>query len=388
VKFIIEALGLTAGGGKQLARDLVSHLPADAGHRFVLLLPEEAEHDALSGSHLKLIICPKPRSLAGRYHFLNHVVPALCRRERASALLCLGNFAPRSPLIPAAVLVHNAHLVCRDRAAEPRMTLRERLTRAYGRYALCRLHPGVHVVVQTPLMRDRLMREFRLHRGRISIIPNACDVTPGGIRHGVAVRRPFRFLCLTEYYTHKNLEVLPQALAMLPALTRERAQVMITVTPGQHPAAQKLLEGIERRGLEYQVVNLGPVSSEDLPAVYPACDALVLPTLLESFSRTYLEAMHFGIPILTSDRDFARSVCGEAALYFDPLDAGSVAHSMARMMTDGGLRARLVGEGGRRIQNFASWDEIAGRFVEVLERLVRESQALSENVTRRDAVLV
>ena len=40
--------------------------------------------------------------------------------------------------------------------------------------------------------------------------------------------------------------------------------------------------------------------------------------------------MQFGLPILTSDRDFARHICQDAALYFDPLDADSVARSMAR----------------------------------------------------------
>jgi glycosyltransferase involved in cell wall biosynthesis len=386
MKFIIEALGLTAGGGKQLARDLVNHLPPDAGHRFVLLLPEEAEHGAPAGGHLKLIICPKPRSLAARYHFLNHIVPALAQRERADALLCLGNFAPRSPVVPTAVLLHNAHFVCRNRTAEPSMTLRERLTRAYGRYALRRLHPKVHVIVQTPLMRDRVRRELPLHRSRISVIPNACDGAPDGPRRRISAGGPFRFLCLTEYYTHKNLEVLPKALAILPGLTSRRAQVVTTVAPGHHPAARRLVEAIERQGLEHQVVNLGPVSSEDLAAVYRACDALVLPTLLESFSRTYLEAMRFGLPILTSNRDFARSICGEAALYFDPLDAGSVARSMARVMTDPALRHRLAAEGSRRIREFPGWDELAGRFVEVLEWLARQPEAPAARGGRKKAI--
>lgn len=386
MKFIIEALGLTAGGGKQLARDLITHLPADAGHRFVLLLPEEAEHGAPAGGHLKQTICPKPRSLAARYHFLNRVVPALAQRERADALLCLGNFAPREPMLPTAVLLHNAHFVCRHRTVDLRMTLRERLTRAYGRYALRRLNRKVHVIVQTALMRDRLRREFRLHAGRITIIPNACDAPAAAHRERVSAGRPFRFLCLTEYYSHKNLEVLPEAMAILPELTSRRAQVVMTVAPGPHPAARRLLEAIERRGLERQMVNIGPVESDDLAAVYRASDVLVLPTLLESFSRTYLEAMRFGLPILTSDRDFARSVCGGAALYFDPRDAASVAQSMARLMEDAPLRARLAAEGSRRIRKFPGWSELARRFVEVLERVAQEPEAPEPDAVPQSAV--
>lgn len=406
MNFLIEALGLTAGGGKQLARDLIAHLPRHAGHRFVVLLPEAGEHGPAAGQHLKQIICPKPRSLAARYHFLNHVVPALAKREQADALLCLGNFAPREPGVPTAVLLHNAHFICRHRAVAPRTALRERLTRAYGRYTLRRLHPSVHLIVQTPLMRDRVRGEFSVQPGRISVIPNACDVSvgpreqtyakradagTGPLEHtsrAPAFRRAFRFLCLTEYYTHKNLEVLPKAFEILMQLTSCRIQVVLTLSSSQRPAARRLLETIERHGLERHFVNLGPVGNEDLVAVYGASDALVLPTLLESFSRTYLEAMQFGLPILTSDRDFARSICGDAAVYFDPLDARSVARSMARVVDDAGLRARLAAEGARRIREFPRWDDLAGRFVELLERLAHKAEAASEISTRaRDPIL-
>ena len=107
------------------------------------------------------------------------------------------------------------------------------------------------------------------------------------------------------------------------------------------------------------------------PAAYESADAFILPTLLESFCRPYDEAMHFDLPILTSDRDFARERCQDAAIYFDPLDAASVAGSMARVMEDADLRQRLVANGRRILAQAPTWDAIAARFVEVLERTAR-----------------
>ena len=112
-------------------------------------------------------------------------------------------------------------------------------------------------------------------------------------------------------------------------------------------------------GLAGKIENIGPVPSQMLSQVYRRADALIFPTLLESFSRTYSEAMYFGLPILTSDRDFARHLCRNAATYFDPLDADSVARAMARVMQDGGLRARLVENGRRLLAQAPTWDEIA-----------------------------
>ena len=81
--------------------------------------------------------------------------------------------------------------------------------------------------------------------------------------------------------------------------------------------------------------------------------------------------MFFDLPILTSDRDFAHERCQDAALYFDPLDADSVAKAMGRMMEEEELRQRLAENGRRILAQAPTWDDIAGRFVEVLERVAR-----------------
>jgi ubiquinone/menaquinone biosynthesis C-methylase UbiE len=128
---------------------------------------------------------------------------------------------------------------------------------------------------------------------------------------------------------------------------------------------------LDQEKLEGKIENIGPVPSEMLPQVYHRSDALIFPTLLESFSRTYLEALYFGLPILTSDRDFAHHLCRDAAIYFDHLDADGVAKAMARVMEDSGLRQRLVENGRSILAQTPTWDEIASRLVEVLERSAR-----------------
>jgi glycosyltransferase involved in cell wall biosynthesis len=128
---------------------------------------------------------------------------------------------------------------------------------------------------------------------------------------------------------------------------------------------------IDRDGVGDLLTNTGTLPPDRLSAAYGSVDAFILPTLLESFGRPYDEAMHFGLPILTSDRDFARERCQDAAIYFDPLDAASVARAMARMMEDSDLRHRLVENGRRILAQSPTWEEIAARFVEVLERTAR-----------------
>jgi glycosyltransferase involved in cell wall biosynthesis len=412
MRFVIEALGMTSGGGKA---GLLRLLPALASHRehsFVALLADLPEFAGLERPNLRLIPQKKPGSLVAREIYLQRTVPRVCDREEADALLCLGNFGPRRATLPTVVLLHNAHYV-RGRLAGVKPTLREALVAWYGRRYFRGLPEAVRLVVQTELMKQRVVTVFGASPSRVLVIRDADALPPeaqsiaGDCRTGsqaknppqtqdeaTSAHSPFTFLCLSQYYPHKNLEVLVEAMKRLPAYTQRPARCLLTIHENQHPGARRLLHGIAREGLDAVLVNIGPVSAARLAEVYRSADAFVLPTLLESFGRTYLEAMRFGLPVLTSDRDFARHLCGEAALYFDPLDPGSVAQNMARIIEDRQLAARLIVEGQRNVRQIPTWEDIAAQFVAVLEEAATDPRdsavrvPLSSGVRQLAAALI
>jgi glycosyltransferase involved in cell wall biosynthesis len=373
MKFVIQALGLTGGGGKELAISLFSRLTNYKRHRFIFLVPDLADYRCLGGGNSRVIVWHKPARLWARDIQLNQSLSTVCAKWGCDALLCMANFAPRKPPCNTVLLLQNAYVAYREPAAERHLTLRERLTVAYGRRAYRRLSPRVRLVAQTEVMKQRLLASYGFDPRRVEVIPNSCSFPRSpALRQKTDPKRPFVFLCLGWYYVHKNLEILPQALRKVRDTTSRPVECRITISPDQHPRARRFLRELERKNMGNLIVNIGPVRRSELAGIYGSADALLLPTLLESFSRTYLEAMHFGLPILTSDRDFARHICQDAALYFDPLDANSVAGSMVRMMEDGELRARLAQNGRRVISQNPTWDEIAAQFVSVLEETARQ----------------
>ena len=92
----------------------------------------------------------------------------------------------------------------------------------------------------------------------------------------------------------------------------------------QQQDIEQYLAGIQQE----TIVNLGKIQGKYMNALYQQCDALLLPSLIESYGLPYIEAMAHNLPIVTSDLDFAHEMCGDLALYFNPFDMESAGEAM------------------------------------------------------------
>ena len=374
MKFVVEGLGLLSYGTKQVALGILQHLGKHLEHDFTLILPDIPEYADIVAPNISAVLIPKTQSLLRREILLNRYVPRLCRDQRADALVCMGSYAPRRLACRTAVFLQFPHVVYREPAVERRLAIRDKLRVTYGRWLYRRLPHEVSIMVQIEAIKQRLVSIYGIHPERILVIPNAMpafEPCPRNSSQGHPSSEPFRFLCFARYYPHKNIEILFDALQKLPRYTSRPARCLINISADQDAGARRFLRKIEQAGESSSITCVGPVSREELSGLYQSGDAYIFPTLMETFSFTYDEAMHFGLPILTSDRDFAHERCQDAAVYFDPLDADSVAKAMARVMEDEELRRRLVENGHRILAKAPSWDDIASRFVEMLERVAK-----------------
>ena len=69
---------------------------------------------------------------------------------------------------------------------------------------------------------------------------------------------------------------------------------------------------------------VGQLSPAECLAEYQRADGLVFPSVLESYGLPLVEAMVMGIPIIAADLPYARVLCGDDAIYFDPASSASL----------------------------------------------------------------
>lgn len=190
--------------------------------------------------------------------------------------------------------------------------------------------------------------------------PDLIDVIPlAASAPWTATREPDRddpfILATGNRRPHKNYDGLIRALA----LVEERVRPRLVVT-GSHGLDDPLRDVVAELGLERFVELRSWLSPEELGELYRTTTALAVPSFAEGFSLPPLEAMLSGVPVLVSDIEVHREVCGDAALFVDPHDLSAIAAGLRTLATDDAEVASLTERGRARAAAF-SWASTAGR---------------------------
>jgi len=200
-------------------------------------------------------------------------------------------------------------------------------------------------VVEAECAREGLNRRLLLDKSSIHVVKNTCarhylEKIPSAYQ--LPEKRKLNILTLSSYYPHKNLEIIPRVSRCLKELLGHGDfQFIITIPQGTGEEA-KLIKDARDMGVENNIRNIGPVSIKDGPGLYASIDIVFMPSLLETFSANYPEAMASEKPIVTTDLDFAHDICGRAALYYSPLDANAAAQCIKKIINDGDLVDELL----------------------------------------------
>lgn len=246
-----------------------------------------------------------------------------------------------------------------------RESLHRRILKLFHRYYL--LKDGDYYVCETEDVATRLSKFLKVDKKYIFTVGNTCNqffinyvpqqkkkISPSG---------EFRFLSLCSPYKHKNLEILNR---VIPLLLKDNLgfnfKFVVTINKRSYDT---IFTDLAKK----YVVNVGKLLPSECPQIYSECDALFAPTLLECFSANYPEAMFMGKPILTSNLSFATSICGKAALYFDPLNPCDVADKIKILLSSKNEYDKLVSLGYQQFATFESSLSRTEKYLSICEQI-------------------
>lgn len=224
------------------------------------------------------------------------------------------------------------------------------------------------VVTPTDGMRDMILRACpSLRKDRFRRILHALerqDRTARPMRSASAAEAaPARLLYVGHLLPYKGFDTLLDALTRLMA-DGVNFSMDLTIAREDWPDGFDRFErAVAAAGLTGRLRILGKVPLERVNELYAAADVLVYPSLCESFGFPMIEAMRYGLPIVSVDTAVNRELARDAALYYAPFDGAAAAQAIARLARDPSERARLAENGRNLAGQHLDWDQYAAACV-------------------------
>lgn len=171
-------------------------------------------------------------------------------------------------------------------------------------------------------------------------------------------------LFLTANYPHKNMMILPEVIHIMKnKFKMNDFKFLITLNEEDLNFPEYLNKNIE---------YLGKVDLKEIPSLYMQSQMVFIPTLLEVFSATYLEAMFMKKPIVASDMDFSRDICGDSAYFCDPVNAYSYAKAIFDLSKEENLRTALIKKGVKNLERFGSSMDRTKKYLEIISVMAKK----------------
>jgi glycosyltransferase involved in cell wall biosynthesis len=382
IKIAVIAHSCRAGGSllgtlsiiralKNVVRGEQVLLICPAGYGFEeIKLPPDSERFSYKGRH----------SPVQRCWFDTITLPKLVAQYRPDVIFSISNEGIRKPSVPQVLMFHNSYPLYSKKHC-PEVSLKERLRFALLKSQIRKSLPSTQLVfTQTPVVKQRLASSFSYPESQIKVLPWP---VPSEIKPTAGLKLPsvfdktsdiFYVLVLTRYMGHRSPGVLIRLCRDFGGELREQnIRFITTVEPDDYPGAKGFLKGITRNHLQDIITNVGSISREEVLRYYSHSNLLWLPTLMETLCLPYLEAVRMEVPIMAPDLDFARYVCGEAAVYYDPWDIESMFSGILLLRKNDALRKELIEKGKKGLldrERFSkSWEEVADNIIRNLRQL-------------------
>jgi len=217
------------------------------------------------------------------------------------------------------------------------------------------------IVTVSEFSKREIVTLIGIPSSKVHVIYNGVsEIFKSGGEDGVEKHFGNYILAVASFDPRKNLRGLMEAFLKL------NFKDLNLVIAGRSSKNFNMDEDYSRQGRE-RIIFLTDIDQNELARLYRGAIALCYPSFYEGFGLPPLEAMSSGCPVVASDIESVKEVCGNAALYINPNDTESIMKGLRDVVEDEDLRLSLI-ETGKKRSCLYNWDDSAEKLYQVIHR--------------------
>lgn len=178
-----------------------------------------------------------------------------------------------------------------------------------------------------------------------------------------------KILCVANYIPRKGGMILLEAFSKLD---QNGCTLHMVGNPKKSRAFYKQLVGkVSELKLEAAVIFHDGADQENIKYLYSTSDIFVLPSFKETFGIVLLEAMHYGLPVITNNCTAMPDLIshGHNGLLVTPGDITALCQALDTLSSQPSLRKELGKKGQQQVAQAFHWDSTGADFLEVIKHV-------------------
>lgn len=349
LKILVDACIVSKGGGVQVSLSLIKNIIMDSAFEVILVVSPQIDVQLTNDikNQISHYYVEVNESIFGKKNQGKRL--ALIEKEHQPDLVfvvfgpsywrskapCLQGFA-----LPLMVYEETRNFIYKDNLKK---LFYEKILNFYKAYIFKK--NSDYAVVETETFKNKLSDFMEFDKSKIYVVENSFNTN--FIQNEIVSSNfdgPLKIFIPSAFYPHKNLEILINVAVILKENYKFDFQFNFLI-PQDSNDWNKLLHMAQVENVTEHFQTYGSVPNIQMKSLYSKNNLILLPTLAEASTAVYPESFISQRVLLTSDMDFARELCGNAAIYFNPHDENDIATKIIGIASDENYRQLLIEKG-------------------------------------------
>jgi len=205
------------------------------------------------------------------------------------------------------------------------------------------------ILAVSEFTKQKMVQQYALEPKKIIVLNNCIDpyLQAPLPEKDTAVMHQYGFnsnqkvlMTLTRLSSKELYKGYDHVLLSVAELRKKYPGIKYLIVGRYDEAEKKRLDAIvEQHSLQEAVVFTGYIPDSELAAHYSLADVYVMPSKKEGFGIVFIEAMHFGLPVIAGNKDgSADALCnGKLGVLIDPDDQHELNESIEKVLLNKNL---------------------------------------------------